>query len=56
MPETAATSAPEQPLGYNARDSAIRRSIVRKLGSGRVHEAEELESASLLALRVRKDA
>jgi hypothetical protein len=56
VPETAATSTLEESLANNARDSAVRRSIVHELGSRRVNETEELESASLLSLRVRKDA
>ncbi|TMG10125.1 MAG: hypothetical protein E6I00_13770 [Chloroflexi bacterium] len=56
MPETAAPSALEESLANNARNSAIRRSIVDEFGAGRVNDAEALESAGLLTLRVRQDA
>ncbi|TMG08877.1 MAG: hypothetical protein E6I00_16135 [Chloroflexi bacterium] len=56
MPETPATSALEESLANNARDRAIRRSIADEFGAGRVNDAEALESAGLLTLRVRQGA
>jgi hypothetical protein len=56
MPETAATLALEQSLTHDLSDRAIRRSIVRELLPGGLHDPEALESPRLPALRVRKNA
>jgi hypothetical protein len=56
MPETAPTPALEQPLMHGTSYRAVRSSIVRQFSPGRVHDAEELESSPLPALRVRRDA
>src|SRR3989441_3683423 len=56
MPETAATPALEQSFAHHARDGLIRRSVVRELQPGGLHDPEALESPRLPALRVRRNA
>jgi len=56
MPEAAATPALEQSLAHHVRDRAIRRSVIRELWPGGLHDSEALESARLPALRVRRNA
>src|SRR5437899_12857212 len=56
MPETAGTPALEQSVAHHARDRQIRRSVVRELQPGGLHDSEALESPRLPALRVRQNA
>jgi hypothetical protein len=52
----ASTPAFEHSLIDGASDRVVRRSIVRQLSPGGVHDAESLESSPLPALRVRRYA
>jgi hypothetical protein len=56
IPEPAATPALEQSVTHHARHRAIRRSVIRNLWPGGLHNSEALEPSRLPALRVRRNA